>query len=280
MAEKLLNWLGKFTARVLPTDVSYSASLLGVPSRSPASLHPRQRRGSRHERRVSASSAVSGRSRVVWSWPRGARPVTITAKQRCENNRERSTGGAPSDKSSARVSVAVVRQKIREPEKIFTATSGKLLDIYHSIKMTLSSLLLYLEFMTTMCWPSSWWFCVELCSISLPSSVSSQLSAIPRRCVCHVCARSLSDSSLTLCVCVSAVKESQADGAVHGGQIQCPVVSLAQHSSFHLLPDPHAHITWTDGHCFLHFVTLSDLCVFLQSNQPFKFATHQLHLCW
>ena len=77
-------------------------------------------------------------------------------------------------------------------------------------------------------------------------------------------------------MCVSAVKERPADGAVHGGQIQCPVVSLAQHGSSHLLPDPHDHITWTDGHCSLHSVTLnnlSDLCVFLYNQ------TKPLSLC-
>ena len=77
-------------------------------------------------------------------------------------------------------------------------------------------------------------------------------------------------------MCVSAVKESQADGEEHAGQIQCPVVSLVQHISSHLLPDPHDHITWTDGHCSLHFVTLndlSDLCVFLYNH------TKPLRLC-
>ena len=45
-----------------------------------------------------------------------------------------------------------------------------------------------------------------------------------------------------------------------GGQIQCPVVSLAQHGSPHLLPDPRDHITWTL--LSLHCDTQQLLCVF------------------
>ena len=76
------------------------------------------------------------------------------------------------------------------------------IHIHTSIKMTLSSLLPCLEIMTSMCWPPS---CVELYSFScLPLSHPSCL--LLQECVCacycnnYVCARSLSDSSLTLCV--------------------------------------------------------------------------------
>ena len=145
--------------------------------------------------------------------------------------------------------------------------------IYTSIKMTLIS--------AAVSWDHDQYVLTTIMMVLCGALLNfpAFLWLIPALCLSK---RSCSDSSLTVCdvygvcvcvcMCVCVCSQGESSWWGNGGQIQCPVVSLAQHGSFHLLPDPHAHITWTDGHCFFHFVTLSDLCVFLQSNQPFKFA--------